>query len=344
MALPAASTPAASWHSSTQQTDTGPARVRWAYPEHVEGATGIDDVTRGALAELLELADVHRVGLALTEGGGRRLRFTASDRDDGSVLDWCHIDAYDDVPLTTVVRTGRPVLGGLDDLADRYAGLVARQRAASVVALAAVPLVGGGPPIGGVVLFYDRPQSFDSEQRAELDRHAAGLADRLRRVQAVAPRQAPGLADLPVEDGVRVSHTVLEPDPRAVGEARRQLRRQLEHWGVDDEVVDIAVLCLSELVTNALIHTGTPAEVRTTLDQGSLTVTVRDNGAAPRSPAGADEEPVDPLRVHGRGLQMVDALTTRWGSELDAAGTTVWFVLDDADEPARSVRRSSAGT
>jgi len=39
---------------------------------------------------------------------------------------------------------------------------------------------------------------------------------------------------------------------------------------------------------------------------------------------------VDPLAVHGRGLQLVDAFSTRWGSELDAVGMTVWFVLEPA--------------
>jgi hypothetical protein len=36
------------------------------------------------------------------------------------------------------------------------------------------------------------------------------------------------------------------------------------------------------------------------------------------------------LAVHGRGLQLVDAFSTRWGSELDAVGMTVWFVLEPA--------------
>ena len=34
------------------------------------------------------------------------------------------------------------------------------------------------------------------------------------------------------------------------------------------------------------------------------------------------------MRVHGRGLQLVEALSDRWGSERDAAGTTVWFALE----------------
>jgi len=287
-----------------------------------------DDVTRVTFDALLRLPDVRRVGLALTEGGGRRLRFTASDRDHGRVVDWCHIDAYDDVPLTTVVRTGKPIVGALEDLDGRYEGVVERQRAQSVAALAALPLVGTGPPMGGLVLFYDRPQVFGPDQQADLVRRAADLAELLRKVQAAAPRREHGLADLPVEPGTQVSHTVVDADPRSVGEARRHLRRSLAEWGVDDDVVDTAVLCLSELVTNAVIHTGAPSEVRATLEQGLLTVTVRDQGAAGRSPAGTRDERLDPLRVHGRGLQMVGALVARWGSELDTVGTTVWFVLE----------------
>ena len=60
------------------------------------------------------------------------------------------------------------------------------------------------------------------------------------------------------------------------------------------------------------------------LDAGVLTTTVRDGGSA----VVASTLLADPLDVHGRGLQLVDALATRWGSELDAVGTTVWFVLE----------------
>ena len=85
------------------------------------------------------------------------------------------------------------------------------------------------------------------------------------------------------------------------------------------------MLCLSELVTNALIHTTTGCAVRVLLDEGVLTTTVRDGGASGSGPL----EPLeDPLRVHGRGLQLVEAVATRWGSELDSVGTTVWFVLE----------------
>jgi anti-sigma regulatory factor (Ser/Thr protein kinase) len=114
-------------------------------------------------------------------------------------------------------------------------------------------------------------------------------------------------------------------DPAAVSETRKFLRRALEDWGIDDETTDTAVLCLSELVTNALIHARTGCVVRAVVEQRAVTITVRDGGSPePASTASLD----DPLQVHGRGLRLVDSLVTRWGSERDAGGTTVWFVLE----------------
>ena len=64
------------------------------------------------------------------------------------------------------------------------------------------------------------------------------------------------------------------------------------------------------------------------LDRGVLTTTVRDGGTS--VVVDLSTVTVDPLAVHGRGLQLVDALSSRWGSKLDAIGTTVWFVLEPA--------------
>ena len=65
--------------------------------------------------------------------------------------------------------------------------------------------------------------------------------------------------------------------------------------------------------------------VRIVLADDVLTATVRDGGVAgvvPSPPAG------DPLRVHGRGLQVVEALSSRWGYDFDGEGASVWFTLD----------------
>lgn len=274
---------------------------------------------------MTDLPDVRRVGLALAEGGGRRLRFTANDRDNGPEVDWCHVDAYEDVPLNTVVRTGQAVLGTLDQLQPRYRSFVQGQRRTPTAALAAVPMIAAGQVLGGFILYFDRPQEFGASQHAELARLAEDLGAALRRAQRTQDRPEVALAEEPVPPGATAAVHTVPPHPAAVGEARRFLKRTLDDWGIDEETIDTAVLCLSELVTNAVIHAHAGCVVRVLLERGILTTTVRDNGTTDDSLV---ESLVDPLRVHGRGLQVVDALATRWGSELDSVGTSVWFVLD----------------
>jgi anti-sigma regulatory factor (Ser/Thr protein kinase) len=287
------------------------------------GASAVDDIARSLLTDLAALPGVGRVGFALTEGGGRRLRFTASDRPDDDRVDWCHIDAYDDVPLTSVVRTGEPVLGGLGSLDPRFADFVAGQPA-EVRAVAALPLPGIGSPIGGLVVFLEEDWAFDDAQRGLLEATARRAADAVRRVRI-------GSHDLhaddpePTDDATMTARIVLEDDPRAASTGRRFLREFLQRAEVSDDVTATAELCLSELVTNALVHAGGRSELRITLDT-MLTVSVRDHGGHALD-AAPDSDP-DPLRVYGRGLQLVDALVDRWGSERDALGTNVWFSLE----------------
>ena len=107
--------------------------------------------------------------------------------------------------------------------------------------------------------------------------------------------------------------------------SRTFFQETLDGWGVDRERHDTATLCLSELVTNAVIHSHGGCVVRVVLHSDVLTVWVRDSGiagAVPLEPSG------DPLEVHGRGLQLVEALATSWGHDVDVDGASVWFAID----------------
>jgi anti-sigma regulatory factor (Ser/Thr protein kinase) len=306
----------------------------------LRGARDVDEIASALLTDVLGLPGVRRVGLALAEGGGRRLRFVAAGRDDDRPLEWCYIDAYEDVPLTTVVRTGEPIFGGLHDLDGRFTKLVEDQRRHSVVALAVVPLPGTGSPIGALILFFDTEQTFYQAQVRLLEATARRTADAVRRVRLTGGRN--GADTVPAEpeipEGALTASILLEGDPQASGAARRFLRERVAEWAVDRDAADTALLCLSELVTNAVIHAGTASELRVTVEQGVLTVTVRDlGGLGPKTTV--DAEPsgdLDPLRVDGRGLMLVEALSDRWGSERDVTGTTVWFAveLDGPREPS----------
>jgi anti-sigma regulatory factor (Ser/Thr protein kinase) len=287
--------------------------------------TGVRTWADGAFALLTGLPAVHRVGLALVEGGGRRLRFTASDRDAGPDLDWCDVDGYDDVPLNTAVRTSHPVIGALDELHERYPAYAGHQRGTPTVALAAVPITAAGQTVGGYLLLFDGPQAFDRRQRLELARIGRELGAALRRARrADRSRRRKPVGNEQVPPGARVATHDVAGDPAAVAGARTFLRQTLQDWAVDEEVVDNATLCLSELVTNAVIHSHDGCLVRVVLHDGTLTTTVLSWGT---TNAASVESVADPLQVHGRGLQVVDALAAQWGHEPDSDGASVWFAM-----------------
>ena len=126
--------------------------------------------------------------------------------------------------------------------------------------------------------------------------------------------------------GVLSASVRLPADNLAPRIARRFVRETLGGWATEDETLEAAELCVSELVTNAVIHTGTPAELVAHLDDQFLTVLVRDGGVD-----GAVEQPPaheDPMMISGRGLTLVDAIATAWAAEHGADGTTVWFEIE----------------
>jgi anti-sigma regulatory factor (Ser/Thr protein kinase) len=107
-----------------------------------------------------------------------------------------------------------------------------------------------------------------------------------------------------------------------IGEARRFLAGILG----DLPAVDDAVLCLSELATNAAVHSssrdGGHFTVQVELHSQHLRVAVCDQGGPWAQSTGADDR-------HGRGLLIVSSLASSWGRDGDApAGWTVWFEID----------------
>ncbi|MCX4680432.1 ATP-binding protein [Streptomyces sp. NBC_01433] len=117
----------------------------------------------------------------------------------------------------------------------------------------------------------------------------------------------------------RIGHT----DRSAVGEVRRELREFLGHRS-GRERIEEAELLLSELVTNALIHTRHGAVVTATVHPGKLRVEVRDFMSGLPGPyvPNADDG------THGRGLILVRSLADTWGVETQVLGKVVWFELN----------------
>ena len=168
-------------------------------------------------------------------------------------------------------------------------------------------------------------------QLAQLESLGVRLGADLRRAQRTTTHTSRSLEDEPVPPGALAATYSVPADLRAVAAARHFVLDTLRAWDIDEATVDSAILCLSELVTNATIHTDAGCELRVVLDRGVLPTAVRDGGSSVIVDLSGIT--VDPIAVHGRGLQLVDALSTRWDSELDPVGMTVWFVLEPASAP-----------
>jgi anti-sigma regulatory factor (Ser/Thr protein kinase) len=96
---------------------------------------------------------------------------------------------------------------------------------------------------------------------------------------------------------------------------------------VHPQLLDDALLLTNELVTNAVRHAGhatkDPIEVAISVDDRTLRLTVRDKG-----PGFDPARPRERTEEGGWGLDLVKALSSRWGVERTDTGTDVWFEID----------------
>ena len=113
----------------------------------------------------------------------------------------------------------------------------------------------------------------------------------------------------------------LSHDLAMVGAARHALRRWLHERGCT--TTDDAVLVLSELVTNTMVHAGAGCTIEMRHDDDRLRLDVRD--PSPTPPVIAVVRPHD---TGGRGLRVVEAVTGAWGWEPTVDGKRVWANLD----------------
>ncbi|WP_264925526.1 SpoIIE family protein phosphatase [Streptomyces sp. A012304] len=209
----------------------------------------------------------------------------------------------------------------------------------------------GGPPLG-VVTQADFPmaplrlmpgtvvalttdgllESADSDIDAGIDRLAHGLsvadpahlglvADALlghaHRGDDVALllMRYDGMAVKPLREGWTVWRV-----PEAARHARRFSRRTLRSWGVSDAAMDAALLIVSELVTNALVHTDGRVRLDLTLINHRLRVAVTDSSPrSPVKPTGLSWE-----ATGGRGVLLVEAMSEAWGTVPVSGGKQVW--------------------
>ncbi|WP_031486460.1 SpoIIE family protein phosphatase [Streptomyces bicolor] len=124
-----------------------------------------------------------------------------------------------------------------------------------------------------------------------------------------------------------------DPVGRSVASARSFVRDTLQGWGFAD-IVDDAVVLTSELVTNAVVHAGTSADVLCLRSEDGVRIEVADRYPEREIPLqGSPVNMGSPDREGGRGLQLCAALAGRWGVEYTPTHKQVWFRLDLPERP-----------
>lgn len=116
------------------------------------------------------------------------------------------------------------------------------------------------------------------------------------------------------------------PDSPAV--ARRHITQACR--GLARDLVDVTILLTSELVTNAVRYGHGQIRLHFTEDRDRVLVEVHDDGGGELTPHVVDP---DPSAQNGRGLLLVEALSSEWGTTSTpdgGPGKRVWFQIRKA--------------
>lgn len=157
--------------------------------------------------------------------------------------------------------------------------------------------------------------------------HDRSVQDQIEVVVAAAAGRGSGgeddvavlLARVRSHDGGAVFRRRLDHSEHAPAVAREAIAAHLLACGVPAGVQDDVVLAVSELVTNAVLHASPPLSLRVACAEQSVLVEVVDRTSLrPRRQRPAEDD------EHGRGLNIVAAVTSSWGTRRAGAGKAVW--------------------
>jgi len=118
----------------------------------------------------------------------------------------------------------------------------------------------------------------------------------------------------------------IQPSRAAPGLARDAIDSVCDQWHLDGMRTS-ALLIISELVANAVLHGAGEIDVEAVIRGDFLNLRVHDGSPLPPTPAPPPDQPA--VREYGRGLQIVAMYSTAWGYVIDPKGTgkVVWATL-----------------
>jgi anti-sigma regulatory factor (Ser/Thr protein kinase) len=125
----------------------------------------------------------------------------------------------------------------------------------------------------------------------------------------------------------RVHCLRLEPNECAPRLARRHVWFTTCDWGLTEQRLCELELLVSETVTNAIVHAGTPVDLSLRLDDGLVSVAVRDFGDGIPSIRGTPSTCDSSGASGGWGMRLIAGVSTRWGVAEADPGKVVWFEL-----------------
>ncbi|MFD6416391.1 ATP-binding protein [Streptomyces sp. NPDC060194] len=154
----------------------------------------------------------------------------------------------------------------------------------------------------------------------------AGLDGMQRWTPSVEDEQA--LKEMELFGDPTEAEVPLPSKPESASTARRLTELVVtRQWGLPPQTAEYAVLLVSELVGNAVRHTGARVfGLRMLRRRGWIRIEVRDPSRGLPCLM-----PVRDLDVSGRGLMLVDKLSDRWGVDLLPRGKTTWFEMRVSD-------------
>jgi CheY-like chemotaxis protein/anti-sigma regulatory factor (Ser/Thr protein kinase) len=234
----------------------------------------------------------------------------------------------DEGDLRTLVRLTLEVHGAFSVVGEAETGgaaieLATRHQPDAVVLDLGLPDLHGSEVLTAIrkaaprarIVIYTGSEPLDSTLLHRADGYVVKGGDLEILVQAIQAQQLPRVvASLPI--GI---------DSKAVRESRHFLAEHCRAWRCTEEVVDDALVVVSELVSNAIRHARTPGELRVRISGGVLRIEVFDGAAVmpqPRQP--------DIAEGSGRGLMLIAALADAWGVDPHPDGKVVWAEIAGA--------------